>query len=228
MRRRSHSSLAQDTLFGQRACLGFVHSGVGARVSPASAVTLPPRRMRGAARHLPGGPAAPGNVARGLQALPEEARRLPSGRRGGLGLGSRNERARVSRAWGHRVAPGGAPSRPQENFATSWSLPNNEREVSEDGWAAGRQDPVAEGGAPPTRGTCSAGEGPLSEPSRALLPREPRSEGPKVLYFLPSIGKSLRGHREMLSSLLLPWGMSNEDHAPRGGACGEARPAWPL
>jgi len=40
------------------------------------------------------------------------------------------------------VAPGGAPSRPQEHFATAWFIPNIEREGSEDGWAARRQDPV--------------------------------------------------------------------------------------
>ena len=49
--------------------LTFKPYSTEARVSPASAVDLPPRRRGGADRRPPRDPAASANVARGLQAL---------------------------------------------------------------------------------------------------------------------------------------------------------------
>ena len=54
---------------------------------------------------------------------------------------------------------------------------------------------------------CSAGEDPLPEPFRLGRRGRPEGRDLQVLLFPRSIGKSLRGHREMLSSLWLPWGM---------------------
>jgi hypothetical protein len=136
-------------------------------------------------RRLPRGPAASANVARALQVLPQQARRVSAGGRGELGLD------------------------PAELGLRAAGVPPPERSAGGGGHPAAPRFALrgSTGFRPSNPWNCSAGEDPLPEPFRLGRRGRPGGRGLQVLLFIPSIGKSLRGHREMLSSLWLPWGM---------------------
>jgi len=123
-------------------------------------------------RRLPRGPAAPGNVARGLQVLPKKARRVSAGGRGELGL----DPAEL----GLRAA--GVP--PPERSAGGGGHPAATRFVRRGSTRFHETDPW----------NCSAGEASLPEPSRTELPERPGARGRRCCpLFLTRRWRCVRG-----------------------------------
>jgi len=106
-------------------------------------------------RRPPRGPAAPGNVARALQVLPKQARRVPSEGRGEMGLDPAEPGLR----------PAGVP--PPERSAGGGGRPAAPRSARRGSTVCRQINPW----------NCSAGEAPLLEPSRTELPERPGARG---------------------------------------------------